>query len=102
MSNLCVRRPPGRQGAVDAVMNNIYESGACKIFQDCSAGKPEHILYGFNKEMKDRLKKIILNAAGRAHENGELPSSAFPDIEILEPKAGQHGDFSTNVASRPM
>lgn len=48
--------------------------------------------------MKDRLKKIILNAAGRAHENGELPSSAFPDVEILEPKAGHHGDFSTNVA----
>ncbi len=48
--------------------------------------------------MKNTLQKIILKAAGKAHELGELPSSVFPEVEILEPKAMQHGDFSTNVA----
>ncbi|MBW1893686.1 MAG: arginine--tRNA ligase, partial [Deltaproteobacteria bacterium] len=48
--------------------------------------------------MKNRLKQLILEAADKAHQNGDLPSSEFPEVEIEEPKAASHGDFSTNVA----
>ncbi len=39
-----------------------------------------------------------MDAARRAHENGELPSGSFPDIEIEVPKIESHGDFSSNLA----
>ena len=48
--------------------------------------------------MKLKLKEIILNAAKKAHENGALPSSEFPGVEIEEPKVESHGDLSTNIA----
>lgn len=48
--------------------------------------------------MKNLLKELILDAAKKAHENGKLPSSTFCEIELQEPKAQNHGDFSTNMA----
>jgi arginyl-tRNA synthetase len=48
--------------------------------------------------MKDQLKTIIVEAAGRAFEGGLLPSPTLPDMEIDIPKFDTHGDFSTNAA----
>ena len=48
--------------------------------------------------MKQKIKELILHAADYAYKNGELPSSDFPCIEVEEPKADLHGDFSTNIA----
>lgn len=48
--------------------------------------------------MKQKIKNLILQAAERAHQKGELPSSEFPSIDIEEPKLEEHGDFSTNAA----
>lgn len=52
----------------------------------------------YDIEMKQKIKNLILQAAKRAHEKGELPSSEFPPIDIEEPKLEEHGDFSTNAA----
>jgi arginyl-tRNA synthetase len=48
--------------------------------------------------MKPILKDLISDAARRAHQNGDLPSADIPKVEIEEPRAGVHGDFSTNIA----
>ncbi len=48
--------------------------------------------------MKLVIKELILRAAERANENGVLPSSEFPAVELEEPKAKTHGDLSTNMA----
>ncbi len=48
--------------------------------------------------MKQKIANLIMDAARRAHENGELPSGSFPDIEIEVPKIESHGDFSSNLA----
>lgn len=48
--------------------------------------------------MKNALKEMILAAATAAHEKGILPSSDFCDVVLEEPKAGSHGDLSTNMA----
>ncbi len=48
--------------------------------------------------MKQKIKKLILNAATIAHEKGDLPSADFPEIEVEVPKIESHGDFSTNIA----
>ncbi|MGD9179616.1 MAG: arginine--tRNA ligase, partial [Desulfobacterales bacterium] len=48
--------------------------------------------------MKAILKDLIIEAAGRAHRNGDLPSDDIPDVEIEEPRADAHGDFSSNIA----
>jgi arginyl-tRNA synthetase len=48
--------------------------------------------------MKQKIKKLITNAALAAHHNGDLASSEIPDAEVEEPKAQAHGDFSTNIA----
>ena len=48
--------------------------------------------------MKNKLKQLIREAAARAHQNGDLPSPGIPEVEIGEPKAASHGDFSTNIA----
>ena len=37
-------------------------------------------------------------AAEKAHIEGTLPSSQFPDVEIEVPKLEAHGDFATNFA----
>ena len=41
---------------------------------------------------------MIYKALKKAYQKGELPSSNFPEVEIEEPKARMHGDFSTNIA----
>lgn len=48
--------------------------------------------------IKSKLKQIVREAALQAYAEGQLPSEAFPDVEIEEPKIETHGDFSTNLA----
>ena len=48
--------------------------------------------------MKDKITQLIQQAINRAHKNGQLPSEIIPDVEVAEPKADAHGDFSTNIA----
>ena len=48
--------------------------------------------------MKQKIINLIRNAATRAYEKGDLPSKAFPEIEVEVPKIESHGDFSTNIA----
>jgi len=48
--------------------------------------------------MKEKIKKLILQALEDAHRDGVLPSSEFSTIEVGEPKIEAHGDFSTNIA----
>jgi arginyl-tRNA synthetase len=48
--------------------------------------------------MKDKIIQLIQQAVHRAHNNGQLPSEVLPEVEITEPKADAHGDFSTNIA----
>jgi arginyl-tRNA synthetase len=48
--------------------------------------------------MKVSISELILSAARKAHETGALPSNAFPDVEVEEPKMDTHGDFATNFA----
>jgi arginyl-tRNA synthetase len=48
--------------------------------------------------MKQKIIDLIRNAANRAYETGDLPSKAYPEIEVEVPKIESHGDFSTNMA----
>ena len=48
--------------------------------------------------MKTKIKQIVLEAAQRAVEKGELPSDQIPDMEIEAPKHTAQGDFSSNFA----
>mgnify|MGYP001024817498 CR=1 FL=1 len=48
--------------------------------------------------MRDKLEKIVLQAAKNAYATGELTSDAFGDVVIEEPKVSSHGDFATNFA----
>ena len=48
--------------------------------------------------LKSKLHQIVRTAARQAHADGRLPSDAFPEIDIEEPKNDAHGDFSTNLA----
>jgi len=48
--------------------------------------------------MKQKIKNIINNALKNAYDKSDLPSSNFSEIEVEEPKAGSHGDFSTNIS----
>ena len=48
--------------------------------------------------MKRKLRDIVQAAARQAYVDGQLPSDAFPDVDIEEPKNEAHGDFSTNLA----
>ncbi len=41
---------------------------------------------------------MVVQAAAKAFENGELPSDTMPDMEIEVPKHEGQGDFSTNYA----
>ncbi len=49
-------------------------------------------------KIKDQIKQVILEAAKRAFEKGDLPSDQVPDMEIEEPKHKNQGDLSTNYA----
>ncbi len=48
--------------------------------------------------MKTVLKQMILAAATAAHQKGIFPTADFCDVVLEEPKAGSHGDLSTNLA----
>jgi arginyl-tRNA synthetase len=48
--------------------------------------------------MKKKIKNLILEAVSSAHQKGDLPSADIVEAEVNEPKAGAHGDFSTNIA----
>jgi len=48
--------------------------------------------------MKQKIKNMIYNASKDAYGKGNLPSSDFPEIEVEEPNAESHGDFSTNIS----
>ncbi|MBW2741617.1 MAG: arginine--tRNA ligase [Deltaproteobacteria bacterium] len=48
--------------------------------------------------MKKKIKNMIYNASMDAYDKGDLSSSDFPEIEVEEPNAGSHGDFSTNIS----
>ncbi len=48
--------------------------------------------------MKNSIRSIVKKSLEAAHKNGDLPSDAFPDITIEEPKNETQGDFSSNIA----
>ena len=48
--------------------------------------------------MKQKIKNLIIRAAKSAFDKGSLPSNKFSDVELEEPKAEAHGDYSTNIA----
>ncbi|MDY6791459.1 MAG: arginine--tRNA ligase [Thermodesulfobacteriota bacterium] len=48
--------------------------------------------------MKQRIKELINRALKKAYKKGDLHFSEFPKVEVEEPKARMHGDFSTNIA----
>lgn len=50
--------------------------------------------------MKQTIHNLILKAATRAYQKGDLPSGELSEIEIEEPKSDAHGDFSTNIAMK--
>ncbi len=41
---------------------------------------------------------MVIDAATRAHEHGELPSASFPAVEVEVPKIERQGDFASNLA----
>ena len=48
--------------------------------------------------MKNRIKKLIIEAASKANAKGLLSSADFPEVNLEKPKVEAHGDFSTNFA----
>jgi arginyl-tRNA synthetase len=48
--------------------------------------------------MKQKIQNLILSAAKRAFEKGDLPSAGISEVEVEEPRADAHGDFSSNIA----
>jgi arginyl-tRNA synthetase len=48
--------------------------------------------------IKEKLKTLVAEAAEKARASGRLPSTQMPPVRIEEPKAGAHGDLSTNFA----
>ena len=48
--------------------------------------------------MKNRIKKLIIEAASQAQAKGLLSSVDFPEVSVEKPKVEAHGDFSTNFA----
>ncbi len=48
--------------------------------------------------MKNRIKKLIIEAASQAQAKGLLSSFDFPEVNVEKPKVEAHGDFSTNFA----
>jgi arginyl-tRNA synthetase len=48
--------------------------------------------------MKNRIKKLIIEAALQAQAKGLLSSVDFPEVSVEKPKVEAHGDFSTNFA----
>ena len=50
--------------------------------------------------MKETINNLILKAAARAYQKGDLPSGELSEVDIEEPKSDAHGDFSTNIAMK--
>ncbi len=50
------------------------------------------------EEIRQQIKKVVLEAVSSAQEAGELPALEIKDIAIEIPREKGHGDFSTNVA----
>ncbi len=48
--------------------------------------------------MKLKIKNLILDAVRSAHQKGDLPSADISEVEVEEPRADAHGDFSSNIA----
>lgn len=48
--------------------------------------------------VRDQIKEIIEQALHAAQADGQLPAFDAPPIEVLRPKQGGHGEYSTNVA----
>ena len=48
--------------------------------------------------MKNRIKKLIIEAASQAQAKGLLSSVDFPEVNVEKPKVEAYGDFSTNFA----
>ncbi|MEA3435380.1 MAG: arginine--tRNA ligase, partial [Thermodesulfobacteriota bacterium] len=48
--------------------------------------------------MKQEIKELIYKALKKAYQKSDLPSLKFPEVELEEPKARMHGDFSSNIA----
>jgi len=48
--------------------------------------------------MKNRIKKLIVEAASQAQAKGLLSPTDYPEVNVEKPKVGAHGDFSTNFA----
>jgi arginyl-tRNA synthetase len=48
--------------------------------------------------MKQKIKNLIFSAAESAHQKGDLPSADISEVEVEEPRADAHGDFSSNIA----
>ena len=48
--------------------------------------------------MKNRIKKLIIEAASQAQAKGLSSPSDFPEVNVEKPKVEAHGDFSTNFA----
>ncbi len=48
--------------------------------------------------MKQKIQDLILSAAKSAFEKGDLPSADISGVEVQEPRADAHGDFSSNIA----
>lgn len=48
--------------------------------------------------MKNRIKKLIIEAASQAQAKGLLSPTDFPEVDVEKPKVEAHGDFSTNFA----
>ena len=48
--------------------------------------------------MKSKLKRMLVDAVGRAHAGGALPAADTGDMVVEAPKHAAHGDFSTNLA----
>ena len=48
--------------------------------------------------MKNRITKLIIDAASQAQAKGLLFPTDFPAVNVEKPKVEAHGDFSTNIA----
>ena len=48
--------------------------------------------------VRDEIQQTLQKALVAAQQRGELPAVELPALEVLRPKQGDHGDYSTNLA----
>lgn len=84
--------PTGRDDAPRQLIPTLRRTSECAESAVCIVGRVDTPM------MKSKLQHIVRRATQQAHADGKLPSDAFPDVEIEEPKNEAHGDFSTNMA----